>query len=384
MFGRNEDLAQLQGLLSRHPVVAIIGARQVGKTTLAGALAEETAGEVTRFDLENPADLARLADPMLVLERLRGLVVIDEVQLLPDLFPILRVLVDRPDSPARFLVLGSASPDLLQQGSETLAGRILYYRLEGLGLRDVGPEALDRLWLRGGFPRSFLAENDRESDEWRQGFIQTFLSRDLPQLGIRVPAATMRRFWTMIAHAHGQTLNASSIARAFGVSDFTVRSYLDHLTSALVVRQLQPWHENLRKRQVKSPKVFICDTGLLHGLLNLPELEDLESHPGAGFSWEGLLQQQVITQLNARPDECYFWATHATAELDLLIVRGRRRIGFEFKRTVAPKMTRSMRIAIDDLKLDRLDVVHAGRETFPMAEDVRAVAAADILREVSM
>jgi len=382
MFGRNEDLEHLQGLLSRHPVVGIVGARQVGKTTLARALADRHEGPVSFFDLEDSSHLAQLQDPMLGLKDRRGLVVIDEVQRMPDLFTVLRVLADRPDLPARFLVIGSASPGLLRQGAESLAGRIVYHHLVGFSLADCGSDELGRLWFRGGFPRSFLAGDDAASDEWRHGFIQTFLERDLPQLGIGVPAQTMRRFWTMLAHGHGQVWNASSLARAFGVSDVTVRRYVDHLTSALVVRQLQPWHENLRKRQVKAPKVYLADSGLLHSLLGLPEREDLERHPTVGRSWEGFLLSEITSRLGARPEDCFFWATHAGAELDLLAVRGRRRLGFEFKRTVAPRVTRSMRTALTDLSLDRLDVLHAGDETFPLADRIRAVAATRLRSDI--
>jgi predicted AAA+ superfamily ATPase len=375
MIGRHEDLRRITDLLTRHPVVGIVGARQVGKTTLARVLANRYAEPVHYFDLEDPADLARLRDPMLALRDLRGLVAIDEIQRLPDVFMVLRVLADRPDPPARFLVLGSASPGLLRQGSESLAGRIAYHVLHGFGLADIGVDSLDRLWLRGGFPRSFLAATDAQSHEWRQEFVSTFLERDLPQLGIDVAAQTMRRFWTMSAHRHAQTWNSSELSRSIGVSDVTVRRYLDHLTSALVVRQLLPWRENLNKRQVKAPKVYIADSGLLHSLLNLPVREDLESHPKVGASWEGFMLQEVVTSLGARPEECYFWATHSGAELDLLVVRGRRRLGFEIKRTVAPKVSKSMQIAASDLKLERLDVIHAGTETFPLADRIRAVGA---------
>lgn len=382
MVHRNRDLTKLTELISRHPVVGIVGARQIGKTTLARAFAASRSEPVVHFDLEHPADLARLQDPMLALEDLRGLVIIDEVQRQPDLFTVLRVLADRPELPTRFLVLGSASPDLLRQSAESLAGRIVYHELRSFSLADTGSAALDRLWLRGGFPRSYLADSDQASDEWRQGFIRTFLERDLPQLGINVPAQTMRRFWTMLAHCHGQIWNASELARSFGVSDVTVRRYLDHLTAALVVRQLQPWHENLKKRQVKAPKIYIADPGLLHGLLNLPEYEDVTAHPKLGASWEGFLLQEIVARLGARPDECFFWATHSGAELDLLVIRGRRRLGFEFKRTVAPKVTRSIRVAADDLRLDRLDVIHAGKETFPLAVGIRAVAARQVWEEI--
>ena len=373
MIQRFRHLRAVQSLLSRNPVVVILGSRQVGKTTLAGEARLPGRERAAWFDLEDPAHLARLADPMLALRGLRGLVVIDEVQRLPGLFPVLRVLADRPGRPARFLLLGSASPDLRRQGSESLAGRIAHYVLPPLGLDEVGRSSLGRLWIRGGFPRSFLARSEAASVEWRREFISTFLERDLPQLGFSLPPQTMRRFWTMLAHYHGQIWNASEFARSFGVADTTVRNYLDALSATFVVRQLQPWHENLSKRQVKSPKVYLADSGLLHALLGIEGLGGLESHPRLGASWEGFALETVIRGLGARPEECYFWATHAGAELDLMIVKGGQRFGFEFKRTEAPVLTPSMRIALKDLKLDRLDVVHAGRESFPLAERVRAV-----------
>jgi len=373
MIRRHRHLRAVRSLLSRNPVVAILGARQVGKTTLAGEMRLSGRGPAAWFDLEDTAHLARLADPMLALRGLRGLVVIDEVQRLPGLFPVLRVLADRPGRPARFLLLGSASPDLKRQGSESLAGRIAHYVLPPLGLEEAGRSSLGRLWMRGGFPRAFLARSEAASVEWRREFIAAFLERDLPQLGFGLPAHTMRRFWTMLAHYHGQVWNASEFARSFGVADTTVRNYLDALSATFVVRQLQPWHENLSKRQVKSPKVYLSDSGLLHTLLGIENLGELESHPRLGASWEGFALEAVIQMLGARPEECYFWATHAGAELDLLVVKGGKRRGFEFKRTEAPSLTPSMKIALKDLKLDRLDVIHAGRETFSLAERVRAI-----------
>jgi len=333
---------------------------------------------VTHFDLEDPADLARLADPRLALGDLRGLVILDEIQRRPEIFPTLRVLADRRPRRVRFLVLGSASPDLLRQGSESLAGRIHYHELKGLSLSDVGRTRLKRLWLRGGFPRSFLAKSETESVAWRRALIRTFLERDLPQLGVQIPAETLRRFWTMVAHVHGQTWNASEFGRAFGMADTTVRRYLDLLTATFLVRQLQPFHENLAKRQVKAPKLYVSDSGLLHSLLGLHDERDLEGHPKVGASWEGFALDEVVRLMGARAEDCYFWATHAGAELDLLIVRGRRRWGFEVKKTSAPSLTRSMHIAMKDLRLDRLDVIHAGRDSFALAPKVRAVALADV------
>ena len=383
MIPRTAHLTRIATLLDRFPVVALVGARQTGKTTLARMLAAERDEPTHFFDLEDPADEARLAEPGLVLRPLHGLVVVDEVQWMPRLFELLRVLADRPDSPARFLVLGSASPDLVRGASETLAGRIAYHRLPGFSLAEFGVDRWQDLWLRGGFPRSTLAPDDAVSAEWRRQFVDTFLTRDVPALGVgSIPATTARRFWTMLAHGHGQLLNASALGRSFGISDTTVRRYLDTLTGAFVVRQLLPWHANVRKRQVRSPKVFVEDTGLLHTLLGLETQEDLERHPVLGASWESFAMQQVVAHLGARHDECFFWATHSGAELDLLVVRGNRRLGFEFKRTETPRMTKSMHSALADLELERLDVVHAGQATFPMTEQVRAVAARSILDEV--
>jgi hypothetical protein len=382
MIERHQELRCLRGLLERHPVVGLVGARQVGKSTLARALRATWAGPSVHFDLENPEDLVRLADPMLALKGLEGLIVLDEIQRLPDVFQTLRVLVDRNGSPSRFLVLGSASPDLLRQSAETLAGRIAYRQLGGFSLDEVGVPALPTLWLRGGFPRSFCTGTDRESHEWRSAFVQTFLERDLPQLGVGVGATTMRRFWVMLAHWHGQIWRATEFARSFGVADTTVRGYLDRLTAALVVRQLKPWHENIAKRQVRSPRVYISDSGLLHALLNLRTMEDVEAHPKVGASWEGFVLEQLVHQLGAESTECFFWATHAGAELDLLVVRGRRRIGFEVKRTVAPRVTPSMRAAAQDLKLDQLLVLHAGEHSFPLAPGIDAVSVSRLLADI--
>lgn len=365
-----------------HPVVGVLGARQVGKTTIAREIAAEEHGPTHVFDLEDPTALARLADPMLALEPLDGLVVLDEIQRVPDLFPVLRVLVDRPGRSTRFLVLGSASPELLRQSSETLAGRIGYVELTGLRLGEVGADELDRLWLRGGFPRSFLAGSDRASALWRDGFVRTFLERDLAQLGIGFPPVTMGRLWRMLAHNHAQILNQADLARSFGVAHRTVGNWVDALVGALVVRLLPPWHANVKKRQVKRPKVHFTDTGLLHALLGLPTLEDVLSHPICGASWESFAIEQVIHALEARRDECHFWATHAGAELDLVVVRGNQRLGFEMKRTSAPRITRSMRVALDDLELDRLDVIYAGADTFPLADRIRAIPLNRVCEEI--
>jgi uncharacterized protein len=382
VLDRPRNLARVRDLFRTHPVVGILGARQVGKTTLARQFAGSFDGPVSRFDLEDPDDLARLAEPGLALDALDGLVILDEVQRRPDLFPVLRVLVDRPGRDTRFLVLGSAAPELLRQSSETLAGRIAYHDLDGFALDEAGFDTADRLWLRGGFPKSFLADSDADSFEWRRGFVRTFLERDLPALGVQVPSTTLHRFWQMLAHYHAQTWNGAELARAFGVAATTVRRYLDLLSAALVVRALPPWSANVAKRQVKSPKVYIADTGLLHALLGIESRADLEAHPKVGASWEGFVIRELVTHLGARPEELFFWATHAGAELDLLVVRGQRRVGFEIKRTTAPATTRSMHAARESLQLARIDVIHAGNRTFPLAEGIRAVAFSRLREDV--
>ncbi len=354
-------------------MVGLLGARQVGKTTLARQFLAQRELQATVFDLEDPTDLAQLADPKLALERLEGLVVIDEVQRIPELFPILRVLVDRPDNRTHFLVLGSAGPVLLRQSSETLAGRIAYHELPPLRLDEVGIEAMRTLWLRGGFPLSYLADDESRSLRWRDVFVRTFLERDLPQLGVNVPATTMRRFWTMVAHNHGERWNAVSIASSLGVSAPTVRRYLDSLTDALVVRQLPPWFVNLKKRQVRAPKVYLTDTGLLHALLGIGTRSQLLGHPKIGASWESFAMQEVVRLLGVSWRDCYYWATHQGAELDLLVLQGDRRLGFEIKHTSSPRTSRSMHSALADLGLDRLYVVFPGDARFPLAERIEAL-----------
>ena len=377
---RRRHLRRLTLLLHESPVVALLGARQIGKSTLARQLVAARRGPATWFDLENPEDLARLADPGLELRPRRGLVVLDEIQRLPNVFPLLRVLADRPRTPARFLVLGSASPELLRQTSETLAGRVAFHELDGFDVGEV-PD-LDRLWLRGAFPRSYLARSEAASRRWRGDFIRTFLERDLPGLGSTVAPATLRRFWTMLAHWHGQLWNGAEFGRAFGVAHTTVRRYLDLLTSVFVVRQLPPWHANVAKRQVRSPKVYVGDSGILHALLGLTTRDALVSHPKVGASWEGFVVRQITHLLAARPDQCFHWSTHSGAEIDLLVVAGHRRYGFEVKRTEAPRLTASMRSAMETLDLQRLDVVHAGQRLYKLAPRVRALPATQLTAEL--
>ena len=382
MIARRHHRQRVRTLLRQFPVVAILGARQVGKTTLARQLAATQRGPVTVFDLESAEDLALPADPLLALRPLRGLVVVDEVQRRPDLFPTLRVLADEPGSRRRFLLLGSAAPDFLRQTSETLAGRIAFHELGGFGLDEISARAWPRLWLRGSFPRAYLARTDAESLAWRRELIRTYLERDVPLLGLRLPATTLRRFWTMLAHYHGQVWNSSEFARAFGVAHTTVQRYLDVLAGTFMVRQLPAWHENLAKRQVKAPKVYVRDSGLLHALLGLGSERQLTSHPKVGASWEGFAVEATIARLGALPEECFFWATHGGAELDLLVVRGPTRLGFEFKRTSTPALTRSMLTALDDLQLAHLHVVHAGERSFPLHERVRAASVRDLRTEL--
>ena len=373
MIPRPGHEAHLRRLLSQFPVVGLVGARQVGKTTLARSLGAREQGRVTFFDLEDPTDEARFADPKLALESLDGLVVIDEVQHSPGLFRLLRVLVDRPSNRARFLVLGSAGPVLLRQASESLAGRIAYHELTPFRLDETGAESIDQLWIRGGFPRSFLAAGERESVAWRSAFLRTVLERDLPQLGITVPATSMRRFWTMVAHYHGARWNAAEVARSLGVSAPTVGSYLDSMVDALLVRRLTPWFENLKKRQVKAPKVYLTDTGLLHTLLSIRTESGILGHPKSGASWEGFAMQEAVRILAADWEDCHYWATHRGAGIDLLVFADGRRIGLEFKRTSTPGMTRSMHSALADLRLDRMFVLFPGRERFRLHERVEAV-----------
>jgi predicted AAA+ superfamily ATPase len=355
--------------LGRSRIVVMTGPRQSGKTTLARRFVP--ADSASYFDLEDPISLARLEEPMTAMSGLTGIVAIDEIQRRPDLFPVLRVLADRDDSKVRFLILGSASGALLKQSSESLAGRAEFISITPFRLPEIGLRMEKKHWHRGGFPRSFLARDDESSAAWRKGFIRAFLERDLPQLGVRVPFPAMHRFWSMLAHYHGQIWQASDPAKTLGVSEPTVRRYLDILTESFMIRQLPPWHENLGKRQVKSPKLYFSDSGLLHEMLGIRTLDDLLKHPRCGASWEGYALEEVIARIE--PEEIYFWATHNGAELDLLAIRQGRRLGFEFKRSDAPRMTPSMRVALEDLKLDSLTVVYPGREEYRLAESIRVL-----------
>lgn len=381
MISRIYHLDLLKQQLADFPVVAILGARQVGKTTLARQFEKVWAGPARHFDLEDPDDQARLADPSFVLRELQGLVVLDEIQLRPEIFSLLRVLADRSDTPARFLILGSAAPELLKHTAESLAGRVVFHELDGLALNELAQngltlDGLNTRWLRGGFPRALLADNIRLSREWREAFIRTYLERDLPQLGINLPALTLRRFWTMLAHYHGQTWNGSELARALGVSDKTVSRYLDILEGTFMAFRLPPWYANVGKREVKAPKVYVADTGLLHSLLGIGNHEALLAHPKCGASWEGFILREIIRHTDAKRGEAFFWSVHGGAELDLLILKDNHRWGFEIKLTRSPQVTSSMRSAKEALCLDHLYVMcHGEGEPWALAEGITAVPA---------
>lgn len=374
MIQRPELADRIRHALRSHPIAALIGPRQCGKTTLARQISRAQRSEF--FDLEHPVSFDRLANPMTALEPLQGLVVLDEVQRKPELFPILRVLADRKPARAKFLLLGSASPDLIRESSETLAGRIAFIDMAGFGLTEVGESALRKLWFRGGFPRSFLAAHEEGSREWRLNFIQTFLERDIRMFGVQVPPVALRRLWNMLAHYHGQIWNASEISRSLGEAHTTVKRHLDILTGALMVRQLPPWFENLGKRQVKSPKVYLRDTGLLHEFLGLDAFARLEGHPKLGASWEGFVIEEVLRITGER--NAFFWATHGGHELDLFLLWRGLRLGIEVKYADAASMTRSMHTALADLKLDRLWVVYPGKKSYPLTKKAEAVSIFDL------
>ena len=365
---RTHYLDKLSIAIRRSPITALLGPRQCGKTTLSHQL--ELDQNITFFDLESLPDRRRLQNPELALGELNGLIVLDEIQEMPELFPILRILADRPDRPARFLILGSASPVAIRSASETLAGRVEFVELSGFDLSETNIESMDSLWLRGGFPRSFLSETEEDSLAWREGFIRTFLERDIPQLGIRIPAVAMRRFWTMLAHYHGQTWNASELSRSMGLSDKTVRSYLDILTGTYMVRQLQPWYENLGKRQVKSPNIYFRDSGLLHSLLDIPDRHSLLGHPKCGASWEGFALEQILNIF--APNQAYFWGLHSGGELDLVVPFKGKLFGFEFKFNEAPLVSASMHKAVQELKLEKLYIIYPGRHVFSITERITA------------
>lgn len=372
---RHKHCNHIQLLFEVNPLVAILGPRQCGKTTLAQEYLT-TYGHlyknVTAFDLENSLDLQRLENPRIALENLRGLIVIDEIQLRPDLFPILRVLIDQNRDLQKYLILGSASRELLRQSAETLAGRISYFELTPFQANEV-PD-LSLLWQRGGFPPAYLAANDQQSYLWREAYIRTFLEQDIPALGFKIPAAQLRRFWTMLTHYHGQIFNASELGNSLDLSHNTIRNYLDILTGTFMVRELRPWFENMKKRQVKSPKIYFRDSGIYHALCRIQNFNLLMEHPKLGASWEGFAIEEIIRHHGTDIDQhdCYFWRTQAGAELDLLIVQGDQRFGFEIKYTDVPKITKSMRIANKELKLDQFYVIYPGNKKFDMGDNIFA------------
>lgn len=369
---RQHAAQMIEQAFSITPCVAILGPRQCGKTTLAREIARQKGiPNQNYFDLERPSDIERLANPELTLSHLSGLLVIDEIQAIPELFPTLRVLIDDPTFEQQYLILGSASRELIRQSSETLAGRLTYQSLTPFTYLET--QTQDTLWLRGGFPRAYLAETDEISFNWRKAYIKTYLEQDIPKLGITIPAENLRRFWMMLAHAQGASFNASDIGRSLGLTNKTISHYLDILTGTFMVRPLKPWFENISKRQVKTPKVYIRDTGILHALLGIQSQAHLLTHPKLGISWESYALEQIITTSPVDPEDCYYWATHQGAELDLLFCQADRRIGFEIKYAGAPKLTKSMKVAIEDLKLDQLYVIYPGKIAYPLAENIDAV-----------
>ncbi len=373
-------MESLEKAIRRSPVTGLLGPRQCGKTTLAHMLAGKKKHHY--LDLESPQDLARLENPQLFLESLKGLVIIDEIQQRPDIFPVLRVLSDRKGLPAKFLILGSASPFLIKRASESLAGRIEFVELGGFDMEETGNRDMQKLWLRGGFPRSFLARTNDDSLAWRENFIRTFLQRDIPQLGISIPYSALRRFWTMLAHYHGQIWNASELGRALGLTDKTVRHYLDILTETYMVRQLQPWYKNISKRQVKAQKIYLRDSGLFHSLMSIPDRKTLWAHPKIGASWEGFMLEQTLRRI--APLEVFFWATHGGAEIDLVVMAKGKRYGIEFKWSEKPILTKSMRAVKQDLSPEKIWVVYPGRHTYEIDKQVLAVSSNDLSEIVSV
>jgi len=372
MIKRYKFLQLIENHFKIHKVCALLGPRQCGKTTLSQEFASlKEIPRINIFDLEDYSDLERLADPLLALSDLEGFVIIDEIQYKPNLFSTIRVLADKKN--IKFLVLGSASKDLIKQSSETLAGRIGYIELTPLVLSESQSLDIDNLWVRGGFPLSYLADNDELSFLWRQNYVKTFLERDVPRLGFSIPTMQLRRFWMILCHYHGGIFNASELGKSLGVSHHTAKNYLDILEGTFMVRVLQPWHENLKKRQVKTPKIYFRDSGIYHVLLGLNSYESMAISPKIGSSWEGFALEQVINHYNAESEECYFWSTHGVAEIDLVIIKDGKRVGFEFKYSSTPKITKSIEIALNDLKLDQVKIIFPGDKTYKLSEKIEAI-----------
>ncbi len=374
---RTAEIELLKKLLRNNPIVAILGPRQCGKTTLSRQFSSQWPLDVTIFDLESPRDIQRLQEPLLALENIEGLIIIDEIQRSPDLFPVLRVLSDRYKK-TKYLILGSASRDLIRQSSESLAGRISYVEIGGFSLQLLGASKAEKLWIRGTFPRSFLASSEAASYQWRQDFIATFLERDIPQLGINIPAKSLGRFWKMLAHYHGQIFNASEIGKSLSVSDHTAQRYLDLLSGTFMVRQLRPWYYNTKKRIIKRPKVYFRDSGILHALFALEEKKDVLLHPKLGASWEGFALEEAIKTAQLKEDETFFWAVHAAAEIDLVFRKKGGLYGVEVKYVQAPNFTQSMRSAFKELSLKHLWIIYPGKESYPLDRNVTVIPLADL------
>jgi predicted AAA+ superfamily ATPase len=374
---RQKFLSLVEKHFQIHKVCALLGPRQCGKTTFSRQFASlKKIPQINIFDLENPLDLERLREPMLALSDLQGFVIIDEIQYKPNLFSILRVLADKEN--IKFLVLGSASRDLIKQSAETLAGRIGYIEMTPFDISEISE--INQLWLRGGFPLSYLAKSDELSFLWRQNYIKTFLERDIPNLGFSIPSMQLRKFWVMICHYHGGIFNASELGKSLGISYHTAKQYLDILEGTFMIRVLQPWYENLKKRQVKTPKIYFRDSGIYHTLLGLNNSESVIYSPKIGVSWEGFALEQTISYYNAETEECYFWSSHNTAEIDLLIFKDGKRIGFEFKYTDTPKITPSIKISLEDLKLDQIKIIFPGNINFKLSEKVEAIGLTSLVK----
>ncbi len=373
----------IAGKLKRFSVVALLGARQVGKTTLARNYCEKIKDfnwKTHYFDLEDPTALARLDDPKLALQNLEGLVVIDEIQRRPELFTVLRYLVDRKENKLKLLILGSASIQLIQQSAESLAGRIAYIEINPFSINEVKAENQDKLWLKGGYPKAFLANNEIECFEWLAEYVRTYLERDIPQLGINIPAVTLQRFWKMLTHVHGNLLNSSELARSFGVADTTIKRYLDILSGTFMTRQLQPYFSNTKKRLVKSPKIYFRDTGLLHYLLGIRGKEDLETNLKLGASWEGFALEQVISIKKAHSNNCFFWAIHNQGEIDLLIEKGNKLEAFEFKYSANPSISKSMKLALKELPIDKITIVSPVESSFMLSKEILVSPLSEVLQ----
>ena len=380
-ISRDDFVEKIQRGFRMHNVVALLGPRQCGKTTLANFFAtsvRQKGKPITKFDLEDPQHLRQLEQPKLALEQLKGLIVIDEVQNKPDLFPLLRVLVDQNKSTQQYLLLGSASRDLIKQSSETLAGRIFYLELTPFNLRETND--LQKNWLLGGFPLSYIAPGLQDSFDWRNNYVKTFLERDIPNLGFDVSPNLLRRFWNMLAHYHGNILNTSELGRAIGVSHTTIKKYIDILVGTFMVRELKPWYENISKRQVKQSKIYLRDSGLLHYLLGVFDKNNLQQHPKIGASWEGFALEELIRKLELDAEDCYFWATHQGAELDLLTYKYGKKRGYEFKYQDAPGMTKSLYSVLDSLNLEKIYIIYPGAKNYRIHENVEVVAIENLMQ----